>query len=231
MISIIPVCLQTQLGGKHSCTISLFIPPPLITHHHPLAWHLHGHPYSSLWLAQSQYVSPMKSLTLWYHTPSLVVNTPVPYHSSFHPTYLLLPLPLTPHHSLPPPCLTLNNVLGRNKLIKLPDLFKDSDGNKITDSKKIANNFNKFFTNIGTKLANKISSPDSNYVSPLKSKNQQNSIYLTPTNPDEIIKITKNLKTCNSSGIDNISTKLLKMIINEIAPSTCLYSPALFHHN
>ena len=62
---------------------------------------------------------------------------------------------------------TLNNVLGRNKLIKLPDFFKDSDGNKITDSKKIANNFNEFFTNIGTKLANKISSPDSNYVSPL----------------------------------------------------------------
>ena len=29
---------------------------------------------------------------------------------------------------------------------------------------------------------------------PLKSKNQQNSIFLNPTNPDEIIKITKNLK-------------------------------------
>ena len=29
---------------------------------------------------------------------------------------------------------TLNNVLGRNKQIKLPDFFKNSDGNKITDS-------------------------------------------------------------------------------------------------
>ena len=114
---------------------------------------------------------------------------------------------------------TLNNVLGRNKQTKLPDFFKDSDGNKITDSNKIANNFNDFFnTNIGTKLANKISSPDSNYVSPLKSENQQNSTFLNPTNIDEIIKITKNLKASNSSGIDNISTKLLKMTINEIAP-------------
>ena len=78
---------------------------------------------------------------------------------------------------------TLNNVLGRNKLIKLPDVFKDSDGNKITDSKNIANNFNEFFTNIGPKLANKISSPDSNYVSPLKSKIQQNSIFLKPNQP------------------------------------------------
>ena len=55
----------------------------------------------------------------------------------------------------------LNNVLVRNKQIQLPDFFKDSDGNKITDSKKNANNFNEFFTNVGTKLANKISSSDS----------------------------------------------------------------------
>ena len=111
---------------------------------------------------------------------------------------------------------TLNNILGRNKQTKLPDFFKDPDGNKITDSNKIANNFNDFFTNIGTKLANKISPPDSDYVSPLKSKNKQNSIFLNPTNTDEIIKITKNLKSSNR--IDDISTKLLKMIINEIAP-------------
>ena len=75
---------------------------------------------------------------------------------------------------------TLNNLLGRNKLIKLPDFFKDLDGNKITDSKKIANNFNDFFTNIGTKLANKISSPDSDYVSPLKSKNQTKQHFSKP---------------------------------------------------
>ena len=37
--------------------------------------------------------------------------------------------------------------------------FKDSHGNKITDSNKIANNFDDFFTNIGTKLANKINHP------------------------------------------------------------------------
>ena len=115
---------------------------------------------------------------------------------------------------------TLNNLLGRNKQTKLPDFFKDPDGNKITGSNKIANNFNDFFTNIGTKLANKINPPDSDYVSPLKSKNKtKNSIFSkTPTNTDEIIKITKNLKSSNSSGIDDISTKLLKMIINEIAP-------------
>ena len=39
---------------------------------------------------------------------------------------------------------TLNNLLGRNKQTKLPDFFKDPDGNKITDPNKIANNFNDF---------------------------------------------------------------------------------------
>ena len=113
---------------------------------------------------------------------------------------------------------TLNNLLGRNKKSKLLDFFKDTDGNKITDSNDRADNFNDFFTNIGTKLADKITPPDSNYVSPLKSKNQQNSIFLNPTNPDEIIEITKKLKGSYSSGIDNISTKVLKSIISEIAP-------------
>ena len=52
----------------------------------------------------------------------------------------------------------------------------------------------------------------------LNLKIKQNSIFLNPTNPDEISEITKKLKGSNSSGIDNISTKLLKSIINEIAP-------------
>ena len=38
------------------------------------------------------------------------------------------------------------------------------------------------------------------------------------TSTGEIIKITINLTASNSSGIDIINTKLLKMIINETAP-------------
>ena len=114
---------------------------------------------------------------------------------------------------------TLNNVLGRNKTSRLPDFFIDSNGNKITEPKEIADNFNNFFTTIGSKLADKIIPPDINYSSPLKHNNVKNAIFLKPTSPDEIIKITNKLKSSTSSGIDNISTKLLKTIINEIAPA------------
>ena len=90
---------------------------------------------------------------------------------------------------------TLNNLLGRNKQTKLPDFFKDEDGNKITDSTNIANNFNSFFTNIGTKRAEKISDPNDDYQSPLNSFNQENSIFLNPTNPEEIREISNKLKS------------------------------------
>ena len=86
----------------------------------------------------------------------------------------------------------LKHLLGRNKLTKLPDFFKDKDGNKITDSTHIADNFNSFFTNIATNLLKKVSNPDDDYQSPLNSFNQKNSIFLNPTNPEEIIEIRNN---------------------------------------
>ena len=38
-------------------------------------------------------------------------------------------------------------------------------------------------------------------------------MFLNPTNPDEIIKITQKRKASNSCGIDYISNKLHKLII------------------
>ena len=64
-----------------------------------------------------------------------------------------------------------------------------------------------------------MSDPDDDYQSPLNSFIQKNSIFLNPTNPEEIIEITNKLKSSNSSGMDNISSKLLPTIFNEIAPS------------
>ena len=80
---------------------------------------------------------------------------------------------------------------------------------------------NDFFTNIGTRLAEKIANPDNEYISrpPRNSLNQPNSIFLKPTTTEEIIKITKNLKSSNSSGFDSINSKLLKSVISDIAPT------------
>ena len=43
------------------------------------------------------------------------------------------------------------------------------------------------------------------------------SIFLNSSNPEEIIEITNKLKSSNISGMDNIGSKLIKTIVNEIA--------------
>jgi hypothetical protein len=110
---------------------------------------------------------------------------------------------------------TLNNLLGRNKKTKSPDFFISLNGERITDTNTIAESFNNFFANIGITLADKIPEP-SNNVKPSTHCNP-NSLFMYPTSPDEILKITSTLKNSNSSGDDDISNNLLKQII----PSIC----------
>lgn len=111
---------------------------------------------------------------------------------------------------------TLNNLLGRNKKSQLPDFFTSANGENICDNKIIAEGFNNFFANIGIILANKISEPSN--VKPSKTQTcNSSSLFIYPTSPDEILKITSKLKYSNSSGTDDISNNLLKQII----PSIC----------
>ena len=88
--------------------------------------------------------------------------------------------------------------------------------NKIIDNhKEIADVFCEFFTNVGPEYARKIPDPIKPYTSYLKQKNQY-SIFLAPTDPEEISKIISKLKAKNSSGHDQINSKLLKHIQHEI---------------
>ena len=86
---------------------------------------------------------------------------------------------------------------GRNKQTKLPDYFlKIRMETKLRIQTKLLISSTIFLTNISTKLEKKISSPDSHYISPQKSNNKQNSVFLNLLHPQEIIKITKTFKGC-----------------------------------
>ena len=112
---------------------------------------------------------------------------------------------------------TLNNLLGRNKKTQPPDFFTSANGEKLSDNKDIAESFNNFFANIGSELANKIAEPPDNFKSPMSDHCNSSSLFLYPTSPDELLKISSKLKNSNSSGADDISNNLLKQII----PSIC----------
>ena len=86
----------------------------------------------------------------------------------------------------------------------------------VTDPMTIANEFNKFFTNIGPNLANTISNVDEG-ISDYLDGSFQNSMCAIHTDPVEIQNITNNLKSSSSKGVDGVSPKIVKEVIKAIA--------------
>lgn len=107
---------------------------------------------------------------------------------------------------------TINEILNRTKRkSKFPAYFKD--GNETVSGKiAIANHFNKYFTNIGPKLSNLISTPGNlNFHSYLK--NRQNFNFQFKVVDNKVInEIIDSLAVKTSSGFDGISTKLVKSV-------------------
>ena len=96
------------------------------------------------------------------------------------------------------------------------------NNNKLTDKKVIAEKFNKYFVNIGENLAEKIPNSCNSFSQYMtKSATHMGSCALHLSTPNEIVDIVQNLKSSNSTGIDEISAKLLKSVISYIAEPLC----------
>jgi Notch-like protein len=74
---------------------------------------------------------------------------------------------------------------------------------------------NNYFSTIGSKLSGE-STPTRDYANYLTNINNQNSIFISPTSQEEILKITRELKPKTSKDTNEISTKLMKQTINTI---------------
>ena len=99
---------------------------------------------------------------------------------------------------------------------ELSDHFKIQ--NKETDNKdEIANEFNRYFNQIGNKLATKIKEPKKSYIEYSKKCKTNKTFKFTPTTTTEIINIGRKLKPKSSCGPDNIPSRILKEIIPDIA--------------
>ena len=107
----------------------------------------------------------------------------------------------------------INSILNRNKnTSNFPNTFKY--GNKTFNTKQeIADGFNKYFSEVGPKLAQNIQSDDPE----IQVMNLPNSFYMTPTNVHEVAKIISKLKPKTSSGHDQISPKIIKTNKDTIA--------------
>ena len=98
------------------------------------------------------------------------------------------------------------------------------NGNTVTESESIANEFNEFFTTIGSKLSSTISCT----VNPMSYVDiREHSIYIAPTTTTEIKQIIISLKN-SSPGWDEIPAFLLKICSNfYVKPLTYLINKSI----
>ena len=112
---------------------------------------------------------------------------------------------------------TINETLNRSKNITaFPSNFMINNLS-VEDPQEIANHFNRFFIDVGSDLSNKIvvdnaSSKFTDYLTHPTNLNFNFNL----TTEIEILTIINKFKNKNSSGVDEISNKLLKAIKHEI---------------
>ena len=105
----------------------------------------------------------------------------------------------------------MNSIIGKNKNKGCSISHLTVDRVKIFNKKMIAEEFPKFYFNLGESLASKItpgSKPAENYLSLIP--RIVNSLVFSETNASEIEKIIDRLPNKASSGYDGVSNILLK---------------------
>ena len=105
----------------------------------------------------------------------------------------------------------LNDLLGKRPS-NLPSHFHHNS-EKLLGHSKIANAFNSYFVNSGSFIQSDNTPGFQNYLGP----RCKQSFFISPTNPTELIQITKQLKLSHSAGHDGFSSFQLKKIIHFIA--------------
>ena len=124
---------------------------------------------------------------------------------------------------------TINNIIKNNRDKASTINYLKIDKLKITNAQLITNEFARFFSSVGEKIASK--SGNSNigldeYLS--KIPNQKNSVFLTPCTEQEINDLIKNLPNKFSSGHDNITNVILKEIKAElVTPLATIFNSSL----
>ena len=123
----------------------------------------------------------------------------------------------------------VNQTIGKsNDKTCILDKFKIGNVT-INNPREILNELATYFVNVGSKYANSINKSDcdvSDYLKKIKRNN--NSLFLTPTNPTEVTSIISSLPNKTSSGYDHLNNKLLKEIKSEIAtPLSIIFNCSL----
>ena len=113
---------------------------------------------------------------------------------------------------------TINEVLNKTKMKKdFPDYF-EINGMNVSNKKIIANEFNKYFIDIGPSLAQNTHQPAGRSYKDYLLNALPSNFEFKAVTVETIIKVIDSLKPKTSSSLDKISNKLLKYVKSELAP-------------
>ena len=114
---------------------------------------------------------------------------------------------------------TFGKILNKNKA-KHRDINKLIINDKtVTEPQTIANHFNKFYCEVGERLARNFSNQNSSEYKKYLKEPATQSIFLQSTNITEIINTVRYLKNTNSTGHDDIPLKFIKLSLPVLAPA------------
>ena len=104
-----------------------------------------------------------------------------------------------------------DNTNKANKTVTL-----DIDNNITSEPDQVANSFNNHFSTVADKIRNKIIFSSKHFSSYLKKRNE-NSLFMTPTSPQEIINVIESLNTKKSNGPQSVPFKILDVLKPEVS--------------
>ena len=109
----------------------------------------------------------------------------------------------------------INSIIGQNKKNEFPKCFV-VDNNYISDKQKIADAFNEYYAEAGTKLAQTIRTLDGINFQKYMNLTVAPDFEFHTTNRNTVIKVIESLKIKNSCGFDMMATKLLQNVKIEV---------------
>ena len=130
---------------------------------------------------------------------------------------------------------TIKDIINKSKSNDtFPKYFMINDI-QVNDPKTIANAFNNFFTGIGPKLANTIVPPLNKCYKDYLCHPVLSNFQFKHITVENVKLIIDNLKSKSSTGIDQLSNKLFKLIKDELVPPLTLvinqiFSTGIFPH-
>jgi hypothetical protein len=110
---------------------------------------------------------------------------------------------------------TLNEIMGKSSRSETVSQIR-TNGVITSDSLEIDNQFNQFFTNVGTEISNSVPPVAKRPEDYINYGRQIPTLNLTNTTPEHLLKIIKKFQPKNSVDIWGVSTRMIKAIGPEI---------------